>query len=114
MHKSNLSFIFQVALKRQQAAEDAIALSMAKVTTGQKLSRLPPGKIFGMTVTEPDTVTKSKLSLTSTNEKELSNESKAGTDDQNVQYTIANAAKIPNKIIKVIIHSEVFKINLTF
>ncbi|XP_014203728.1 doublesex- and mab-3-related transcription factor A2-like [Copidosoma floridanum] len=45
----------QVALKRQQAAEDAIALSMAKVTTGQKLSRLPPGKIFGMTVTEPDT-----------------------------------------------------------
>ena len=105
MHKSNLSFIFQVALKRQQAAEDAIALSMAKVTTGQKLSRLPPGKIFGMTVTEPDTVTKSKLSLTSTNEKELSNESKAGTDDRNVQCTVA---KIQNKIIKVIIHSEVF------
>ncbi|XP_046615433.1 doublesex and mab-3 related transcription factor 3, truncated-like [Neodiprion virginianus] len=44
----------QVALKRQQAAEDAIALSMAKVATGQKLNRLPPGKIFGMAVTEPD------------------------------------------------------------
>ncbi|KAG7212079.1 hypothetical protein KM043_012433 [Ampulex compressa] len=43
----------QVALKRQQAAEDAIALKMAKVATGQKLSRLPPGKIFGMAVTEP-------------------------------------------------------------
>lgn len=46
--------IFKVALKRQQAAEDAIALSMAKVATGQKLKRLPPGKIFGMAVTEPN------------------------------------------------------------
>lgn len=26
---------------------------MAKVATGQKLDRLPPGKIFGMSVTEP-------------------------------------------------------------
>ncbi|XP_020290247.1 doublesex and mab-3 related transcription factor 3, truncated-like [Pseudomyrmex gracilis] len=43
----------QVALKRQQAAEDAIALKMAKVATGQKFDRLPPGKIFGMSVTEP-------------------------------------------------------------
>ncbi|XP_015437517.1 PREDICTED: doublesex and mab-3 related transcription factor 3, truncated-like [Dufourea novaeangliae] len=43
----------QVALKRQQAAEDAIALKMAKVATGQRFSRLPPGKIFGMAVTEP-------------------------------------------------------------
>lgn len=42
-----------MALKRQQAAEDAIALKMAKVATGQKLCRLPPGKIFGMAVTEP-------------------------------------------------------------
>lgn len=40
-------------MKRQQAAEDAIALKMAKVATGQKLDRLPPGKIFGMSVTEP-------------------------------------------------------------
>ncbi|XP_034185173.1 doublesex- and mab-3-related transcription factor A2 [Osmia lignaria lignaria] len=46
----------QVALKRQQAAEDAIALKMAKVATGQKLSRLPPGKIFGMSVTEPKSI----------------------------------------------------------
>lgn len=45
--------MYQVALKRQQAAEDAIALKMAKVATGQKLDRLPPGKIFGMSVTEP-------------------------------------------------------------
>ncbi|XP_066601985.1 doublesex- and mab-3-related transcription factor A2-like [Prorops nasuta] len=47
----------QVALKRQQAAEDAIALRMAKVATGQKLNRLPPGKIFGMAVTEPKPMT---------------------------------------------------------
>ncbi|XP_018312794.1 doublesex- and mab-3-related transcription factor A2 [Mycetomoellerius zeteki] len=46
----------QVALKRQQAAEDAIALKMAKVATGQKLDRLPPGKIFGMSVTEPKSI----------------------------------------------------------
>lgn len=45
-----------MALKRQQAAEDAIALKMAKVATGQKLSRLPPGKIFGMAVTDPKSV----------------------------------------------------------
>ncbi|KAJ8688284.1 hypothetical protein QAD02_024079 [Eretmocerus hayati] len=49
----------QVALKRQQAAEDAIALSLAKAKSGQEKSelepmlRLPPGKIFGMSVTEP-------------------------------------------------------------
>lgn len=27
---------------------------MAKVATGQKMDRLPPGKIFGMAVTEPN------------------------------------------------------------
>lgn len=47
-------------MKRQQAAEDAIALCMAKVTTRQKINRLPPGKIFGMTVTEPDIANKTK------------------------------------------------------
>lgn len=51
-------------MKRQQAAEDAIALSMAKVSSGQKLNRLPPGKIFGMTVTEPDTSAKAKFETT--------------------------------------------------
>ncbi|XP_033223493.1 uncharacterized protein LOC117177109 isoform X2 [Belonocnema kinseyi] len=44
----------KVALKRQQAAEDAIALCMAKVTTGQKINRLPPGKIFGMTISKEE------------------------------------------------------------
>lgn len=52
----NAFYSAKVALKRQQAAEDAIALKMAKVATGHKLSRLPPGKIFGMAVTEPKSV----------------------------------------------------------
>ncbi|XP_052901704.1 doublesex- and mab-3-related transcription factor A2 [Anopheles moucheti] len=43
----------QVALKRQQAVEDAIALRLASTETGTQLESLPPGKIYGMTVTEP-------------------------------------------------------------
>uniref|UniRef100_A0A182N5C5 DMA domain-containing protein n=1 Tax=Anopheles dirus TaxID=7168 RepID=A0A182N5C5_9DIPT len=42
-----------VALKRQQAVEDAIALRLASTETGTQLETLPPGKIYGMTVTEP-------------------------------------------------------------
>ncbi|XP_070507614.1 doublesex- and mab-3-related transcription factor dmd-4-like [Chironomus tepperi] len=45
----------QVALKRQQAVEDAIALRLASNETGKSLESLPPGKIFGMKVTEPKT-----------------------------------------------------------
>ncbi|XP_065080873.1 doublesex- and mab-3-related transcription factor dmd-4 [Ochlerotatus camptorhynchus] len=43
----------QVALKRQQAVEDAIALRLASTEMGTQLETLPPGKIYGMTVTEP-------------------------------------------------------------
>ncbi|XP_050070823.1 doublesex- and mab-3-related transcription factor dmd-4 [Anopheles maculipalpis] len=43
----------QVALKRQQAVEDAIALRLASTETGTQLEALPPGKIYGMSVTEP-------------------------------------------------------------
>lgn len=42
-----------MALKRQQAVEDAIALRLASNETGKSLETLPPGKIFGMKVTEP-------------------------------------------------------------
>ncbi|XP_063704409.1 doublesex- and mab-3-related transcription factor A2 [Culicoides brevitarsis] len=42
----------QVALKRQQAVEDAIALRLVN-ENGTHLEQLPPGKIYGMTVTEP-------------------------------------------------------------
>lgn len=44
-----------MALKRQQAVEDAIALRLASNETGKSLETLPPGKIFGMKVTEPKT-----------------------------------------------------------
>ncbi|RWS27929.1 doublesex and mab-3 related transcription factor 3-like protein [Leptotrombidium deliense] len=44
----------QVALKRQQAAEDAIAMGLRAVATGSSVGGyLPPGPIFGMPVTEP-------------------------------------------------------------
>ncbi|XP_022910059.1 doublesex- and mab-3-related transcription factor dmd-4-like [Onthophagus taurus] len=43
----------QVALKRQQAAEDAIALHLAAAENGTTYDYLPPGKIFGMQVTSP-------------------------------------------------------------
>ncbi|KAK8755136.1 hypothetical protein V5799_002167 [Amblyomma americanum] len=38
----------QVALKRQQAAEDAIAMGLRAVATGRSLPFLPPGPIFGL------------------------------------------------------------------
>lgn len=50
-----LIYFSQVALKRQQAVEDAIALRLASTETGKSMDSLPPGKIFGMTVTEPRT-----------------------------------------------------------
>lgn len=45
----------QVALKRQQAHEDARAMSLQEFVTGKPLpdSYLPPGPIFGMVVTDP-------------------------------------------------------------
>ncbi|XP_068152618.1 doublesex- and mab-3-related transcription factor A2 [Drosophila tropicalis] len=44
----------QVALKRQQAVEDAIALRLVANKTGRKFDALPPGNIFGLTVTQPN------------------------------------------------------------
>ena len=38
----------QVALKRQQAAEDAIVLNMRAVTTGDEGPYLPQGPIVGL------------------------------------------------------------------
>ncbi|XP_023326746.1 doublesex- and mab-3-related transcription factor 3 [Eurytemora carolleeae] len=38
----------QVALKRQQAAEDAIAIGIRAVTTGENMSALPQGPIIGL------------------------------------------------------------------
>jgi hypothetical protein len=51
-HQTRL-FSLQVALKRQQAAEDAIALGLTAVATGTQYGYLPPGPIFGMAITGP-------------------------------------------------------------
>lgn len=48
-----VSSLSQVALKRQQAVEDAIAMRLASNETGKSIETLPPGKIYGMSVTEP-------------------------------------------------------------
>lgn len=42
-------------MKRQQASEDAIALSLASVVTGARLQSLPPGRIYGMSMSRPTT-----------------------------------------------------------
>jgi len=39
-----------VALKRQQAAEDAVAIGLRTIVTGNSVRALPPGPIFGMRV----------------------------------------------------------------
>ncbi|XP_066993569.2 doublesex- and mab-3-related transcription factor A2 [Anabrus simplex] len=51
----------QVALKRQQAAEDAIALGLVAVTTGAEYGYLPQGPIFGMAITAPEEHQKNKV-----------------------------------------------------
>lgn len=48
------SFRLQVALKRQQAAEDAIALHLASAESGTTYDYLPPGRIYGMQITSPE------------------------------------------------------------
>jgi hypothetical protein len=58
----------QVALKRQQAAEDAIALGLTAVATGTQYGYLPPGPIFGMAITAPKSQDQGKNCLLTTNE----------------------------------------------
>lgn len=48
-------------MKRQQAVEDAIALRLASNESGKSLEALPPGKIFGMKVTEPKIEVQSQI-----------------------------------------------------
>lgn len=52
-HSEDFFGFSQVALKRQQAVEDAIAMRLASNETGKSIEMLPPGKIYGMSVTEP-------------------------------------------------------------
>lgn len=53
LKKTKFKTLYQVALKRQQAAEDKIALHLASVESGTALETLPPGRIYGMRVTGP-------------------------------------------------------------
>src|SRR5690606_32634495 len=47
----------QVALKRRQAAEDAIAIGLRAMATGAPVTGyLPQGPIFGLEITEPEVV----------------------------------------------------------
>lgn len=72
----------QVALKRQQAVEDAIALRLAANETGTELQTLPPGKIYGMSVTEPRNVSPSPSDLKDmqANRSSIDGESSRGTN----------------------------------
>jgi hypothetical protein len=45
---NDLFAYFKVALKRQQAAEDAIALGIRVMATGEHYSYLPQGPILGL------------------------------------------------------------------
>lgn len=82
-----------MALKRQQAAEDAIALKMAKVATGQKLSRLPPGKIFGMAVTDPKSVGDNNKQENPSSKEDLGDEDSKKDDSLNDQCLNSSVIK---------------------
>ena len=45
---NTILIILQVALKRQQAAEDALALNMRSVASGEAMVSLPEGPIIGL------------------------------------------------------------------
>jgi len=63
-----------VALKRQQAAEDAVALGLRTIATGASLRALPPGPIFGMKIAdseEPPTETTASSILSDSNKQTL-------------------------------------------
>ncbi|XP_055676976.1 doublesex- and mab-3-related transcription factor A2 [Lutzomyia longipalpis] len=75
IHERQRIMAAQVALKRQQAVEDAIALRLASNETGTPLDALPPGKIFGMNVTEPRMTPPSKDAEMSAKVEEVSSKS---------------------------------------
>lgn len=51
--------------------EDAIALRLASTESGKALDSLPPGKIFGMTITEPKPELSSSMLLDAKGSEEL-------------------------------------------
>lgn len=77
-------------MKRQQAVEDAIALRLASNETGKTMESLPPGKIFGINVTEPKT---EKDLKNSTN---LSDDNNKSPSESTQNGTTTSSSKSPN------------------
>lgn len=87
----------QVALKRQQAAEDAIALHLASAESGTTYDYLPPGRIYGMQITSPEIEANDKKSEPSTSPP-LSVPEKSPEEVQLSQASIEMLCKLfPNK-----------------
>lgn len=78
---------FQVALKRQQAAEDAIALHLAAAESGKSYEYLPPGRIYGMSVTSPcsDDENDSPPTTTTTEKPSSTDNQPSSTDDITIE-----------------------------
>ncbi|XP_028967051.1 doublesex- and mab-3-related transcription factor 3a-like [Galendromus occidentalis] len=74
----------QVALKRQQAAEDAIALGLRAVATGSSLEYLPPGPIFGLPLAA-NAVSAKKAQMQQQRRKTLEGEDGATTTAESVK-----------------------------
>ncbi|XP_017118537.1 doublesex- and mab-3-related transcription factor A2 [Drosophila elegans] len=74
----------QVALKRQQAVEDAIAMRLVANKTGRSIDTLPPGNIFGLTVTQPSSPHPKREDVQS--EKLLPEEQKQPDQPQEEEY----------------------------
>lgn len=85
----------QVALKRQQAVEDAIALRLASNETGKLMEALPQGKIFGMNVTEPKA--EKDLTTIAIDSSSGDHESRSkSTKDENSQKSTTTTPLSPN------------------
>lgn len=91
----------QVALKRQQAHEDARAISLQEFVTGRPLSEsyLPQGPIFGMEVTEPEPAKQARTSNNNDNTLSVANNTSttttttSKTSSQSAKLTTSNSSK---------------------
>lgn len=90
----------QVALKRQQAHEDARAMSLQEFVTGKPLpdSYLPPGPIFGMVVTEARPKRADELISSSPKASAMTNGSEGGVNANNYQQSSPSSTNNNNSI----------------
>jgi hypothetical protein len=93
----NENQISQVALKRQQAAEDAIAMGLRAVATGTPMnSYLPSGPIFGIPVTEP--LVKDKLCANNTTNNNTNNSESGDYDGNDSESAIEDNTSSDNNM----------------